>query len=184
MFSNARDILSVRPVAVLLLLLLAPAQRAASSNVEDRFELYELMDRYGVVHDFGSPAEYADLFTADGEISVADGPVLVKGREALMAQAQRDHERFGGRAQGDGSSSSIMRHIITNRVVRITGPAEAYGSSYVITLINDKTSGPQILSFSRYEDRYRKLKGAWHIAHRSIFTESGNPELGKKLGFR
>lgn len=166
------------------LLLAAPIQQAAASNAEERFELLELMDRYGVVHDFGTAAEYADLFTDDGEISVANGPVLVKGREALMEQARRDHERFGGPVQADGTRASIMRHIITNRVVRITGPAQAQGSSYVITLIMDKTAGPQILSFSRYEDRYRKLKSGWRIAHRSIITESGNAELGKKLGFR
>ena len=60
------------------------------------------MDRYGVVHDFGSPAEYADLFTDDGEISVGHGPALLKGREALITQAQRDRERFGTPAQADG----------------------------------------------------------------------------------
>lgn len=169
--------------AVLLLWLLCLFRGAEASNVEDQFEIMALMDQYGVVHDFGTPAEYADLFTADGEISVANGPVLVKGREALMAQARRDHERFGGPPQADGTSSSIMRHIISNRVVRIMGHGDAQGSCYVITLINDRTAGPQILSFSRYEDRYRKLNGVWRIAHRSIVTESGNQELGKKLGF-
>jgi hypothetical protein len=55
----------------------------------------ELMDRYGLVHDSGTPEEYADLFTTDGEIATsAGGPAIVKGREALIAQARRDHERF------------------------------------------------------------------------------------------
>lgn len=174
-------------VAVLMLLLLlfaAPVKQAIAGDFEDRFALTELMDRYGVVHDFGTPQEYADLFTEDGEIATGNGPVLVKGRAALMAQARRDHERFAGPKQADGTSSSIMRHIITNRVVHLTGRGQAQGSSYVITLINDQTHGPQILSFSRYEDRYLKMKGIWRIAHRTIIMESGNPELAKKLGFR
>jgi hypothetical protein len=31
---------------------------------------------------------------------------------------------------------------------------------------------------------YRKEGGVWRIAHRAIITESGNPVLGQKLGFR
>jgi hypothetical protein len=77
-----------------------------------------------------------------------------------------------------------MRHLITNRIVTLDGKGTATGSSYVITLINDKETGPQILSMSRYEDRYIKLKGEWRIAHRSIILESGNQVLGRKLGFQ
>lgn len=182
MSGNRRDKMGVRLFLAALVLLAAPVQRATSGGLEDRFEIMELMDRYGVVHDFGTPEEYADLFTDDGEISIGNAPALIKGRPALIAQARRDHERFG--VPGAGGNSSIMRHVITNRVVRLTSNAEAQGSSYVITLINDKIAGPQILSFSRYEDRYRKVKGTWRIAHCSITIDSGNSELGKKLGFR
>jgi hypothetical protein len=157
---------------------------AFADDTSNRVQIMELMDRYGVVHDFGTPEEYADLFTQDGEIAVGNGPPIVKGREALIAQARRDQERFGAPPAADGSRSSIMRHIITNRIVKRAGRNDAEGSSYVITLINDKEAGPQILSFSRYEDRYRKEGGVWRIAHRAIITESGNPVLGRKLGFR
>jgi hypothetical protein len=163
---------------------LLAATGAGADDTSNRVQIMELMDRYGVVHDFGTAEEYADLFTQDGEIAVGNGPPIVKGREALIAQARRDIERFAAPPAADGTRSSIMRHMITNRVVRRIGRNEAEGSSYVITLINDKEAGPQILSFSRYEDRYRKERGVWRIAHRAIITESGNPVLGKKLGLR
>ena len=184
MFRAPLNDAGLRQAAIILLLLAAPVRQALSSTAEDRFEILELMDRYGVVHDLGSPEEYADLFTEDGEISAAKGPVLVKGRQALIEQARQDHERFGGPTQADGTKTSIMRHIITDRIVRLTGAGQAQGSSYVITLINDKSEGPQILSFSRYEDTYRKIKGVWRISHRSIIIESGNSQLGKKIGFK
>ena len=151
---------------------------AAASDVEDRFLIMELMDRYGVVHDFGSPEEYADLFTAEGEIGTS-----TKGREALIAQAKRDHERFSAPPGPDGKVSSIMRHIISNRVVKLTGPDTAEGSCYVITMINDKKDGPLVMSLSRYVDRYARTKDGWRIAHRDIVLETGNQEIGKRFGF-
>src|SRR6187397_3579439 len=90
-----------------------PPADAALQRIADRTLVRELMDRYGVVHDSGTPEEYADLFTADGEIAVvAGGPAIVKGREALMAQARRDHERFGTEPAANGKTTSIMRHLI------------------------------------------------------------------------
>jgi hypothetical protein len=58
------------PVArtlVALLLLGAPIALPAADliqDVVDRTLIRELMDRYGIVHDSGTPEEYADLFTA------------------------------------------------------------------------------------------------------------------------
>jgi hypothetical protein len=151
---------------------------AAASAAEDRFLIMELMDRYGVVHDFGTPEEYADLFTAEGEIGTR-----IKGREALIAQAKRDHERFSAPPGPDGKVSSIMRHIISNRIVKLTGADSAEGSCYVITMINDKKEGPLVMSMSRYVDRYARTKDGWRIAHRDIVLETGNQEIGKRFGF-
>ena len=152
---------------------------AAATEVEDRFLIMELMDRYGVVHDFGTPEEYADLFTADGEIGTR-----VKGRQALIEQAKRDHEKYSAAPGPDGKVSSIMRHIISNRIVKLTGPDTAEGSCYVITVINEKSGdGPLVMSLSRYVDRYARTKDGWRIAHRDIVMESGNREIGKRFGF-
>jgi hypothetical protein len=163
---------------------LALPSAAAASDAEDRFEITELMDRYGVVHDFGSPEEYAALFTPDGEMAISGTPVVIKGREALMAQAKRDHERYVTPTGPNGENVSFMRHIITNRVVTLTGQGTATGSCYVTTMIHDGDNGPVLMSFGRYIDRYVKLDDEWKIAHRDIKLEFGNQGLAKRLGFR
>ena len=108
----------LRVSLTLLCLAAAPSGLIATDSMQtiaDRMLIRELMDRYGLVHDSGSPEEYADLFTADGEIAVAPGgPAIVKGRQALIAQARRDHERFGNEPAANGKTTSIMRHLISN----------------------------------------------------------------------
>lgn len=154
---------------------------AALLEIADRTLIRELMDRYGTVHDSGTPDEYADLFTSDGEIATG-GRVLVKGREALMAQAQRDHDRFG-ETDANGRWTSIMRHLIGNAQIEVTGDGTAEGTCYVTTVVRKGDVGPAILSISRYVDRYVKASGQWRIAHREIFLEFGNAELAVQMGF-
>lgn len=170
-----------------LLVVIAPMQIQAADTLQavaDRTLIRELLDRYGLVHDSGSPEEYADLFTADGEIAVAaGGPAIVKGREALMAQARRDHERFGNEPAGKGKTTSIMRHLISNAQITLTGADSATGTCYVTTVVKKGDIGPTILSISRYTDRYVKQGGDWRIQRREITIEQGNGELGKALGF-
>ena len=170
-----------------LLLLAAPVMLPAADSLQaiaDRTLIRELLDRYGNVHDSGTPEQYADLFMPDGEIAVAaGGPAIVKGREALMAQARRDHERFGNEPAANGKTTSIMRHLISNAEITLTGADTATGTCYVTTIVKKGDVGPAILSISRYTDRYAKLKGEWRIQRREITIEFGNGELGKQLGF-
>ena len=161
----------------------APAPDPELQQVVDRVQIRELMDRYGTVHDSGTPDEYADLFMPDGEIAVGGGAVIVKGREALLAQAQRDHDRYGV-TDANGRWSSIMRHLISNAQVTITGENTAEGTCYVTTVVRKGAVGPAILSISRYVDRYVKTDGGWRIQNRQIFLEFGNDELAGQMGFR
>lgn len=159
-----------------------PPADTALQQIAERTLIRELMDRYGTVHDSGTPEEYADLFTPDGEIAVGGGPVLVKGREALMAQARRDHDRFG-ETDANGNWTSIMRHLIGNAEIRLTGDTTAEGTCYVTTVVKKGNLGPEILSISRYVDRYVKAGGQWRIERREIFLEFGNSELAAQMGF-
>jgi hypothetical protein len=160
----------------------APTIDPALQQAADRLAIRELMDLYGTVHDMGTPEEYADLFTEDGEIATGGGPVLVKGREALIAQAVRDHERYS-ETDARGRTSSIMRHLITNAQVRLLDDGTAEGTCYVTTTVKKGNVGPGILSISRYVDRYVKIEGQWRIKRREIYLEHGNQELGALMGF-
>ncbi|RYZ65338.1 MAG: nuclear transport factor 2 family protein [Proteobacteria bacterium] len=160
----------------------APAPDALQT-IADRQLIRELLDRYGNVHDSGTPEQYADLFTDDGEIAVAAGaPPVVKGRTALLAQARRDHERFS-ETLADGRQTSIMRHLISNAEITVTAPEAATGTCYVTTIVRKGDVGPAILSLSRYTDRYVKQAGRWRIARREITIEFGDARLGRELGF-
>jgi hypothetical protein len=160
-----------------------PQPDPAISAAADRLAIRELMDLYGTVHDSGTPEEYADLFTSDGEIAIGGGQVVVKGREALVAQAVRDHERYS-ETDAQGRSGSIMRHLISNAQVTITGEGAATGTCYVTTLVRKGTVGPAILSVSRYVDRYVKADGQWRIQRREIFLEFGSDQLAVEMGLR
>lgn len=161
-----------------------PAQASADEAL-DRFAIAELMDLYGVVHDFGTPEQYADLFTADGEIAVSrGGRAVIKGRDALMAQARRDHEKYVRPTGPNGENEFFMRHIVSNKVVTITGDDTAEGSCFVITLLNNGANGPDMLSFGRYFDTYAKNDGKWLITRREIVLDFGNENLAIRFGFR
>jgi hypothetical protein len=159
-----------------------PPADTALQQIAERALIRELMDRYGTVHDSGTPEQYADLFTADGEIAAGGGRVLAKGRDALLEQARRDHDRFG-ETDPSGRWTSIMRHLISNAQITLTGDDTAEGTCYVTTVVKKGDVGPEILSISRYVDRYVKAGGEWRIARREIFLEFGNSELAARLGF-
>jgi hypothetical protein len=52
-----------------------------------------------------------------------------------------------------------------------------------VTVVKKGDIGPDILSISRYTDRYAKHNGEWRIQRREITIEFGNGALGKQLGF-
>ena len=102
---------------------------------------------------------------------------------ARVYQARRDHERFGTEPAANGTTTSIMRHLISNAQVTLTGTDTATGTCYVTTVVKKGDIGPAILSISRYTDRYARQNGEWRIQRREITIEFGNGALGKQLGF-
>ena len=155
---------------------------AKAEEVDDRSEIANLMMHYGEVHDFGTPEEYAALFTEQGEIAIGD-QVVVKGHDKLVDQAVRDHEKYTVSLPG-GQTTFLMRHLITNTVVQSLNGDRATGSSFVTTIIRDGEEGPKILSIGRYVDTFERQQGKWKIARRVISIDFGNPELGRKYGFQ
>lgn len=163
------------PVALVL------AQPAIAAHADDRAAIVNAVMRYGELHDFGTPEDYAAQFTADAEI-VLSGQVVAKGRDALVAQAKRDHERFGITLP-DGTHTSPMRHLISNVVVERLDARHATASSYVVTIIRDGDDGPKILSVGRYLDEFQRIGGQWKIGRRTILLDFGDTKLGRKYGF-
>ena len=90
---------------------------------------------------------------------------------------------YEGEPTADGKAALIMRHVISNRMVELTGKDAARGSSYVTTLIKTPDNGLALLSIGRYEDEYVRRGGVWRIAKRRILLDIGDQKLGRQLGF-
>ena len=149
----------------------------------EKHEIRQLMNRYSLAIDLTDPEAYASVFTDDGELVLAGEMVIAKGREALMAQAQSDKERFNPGAKDGTRSFMVMRSVLTNPVVTLTGEDSATGISYIQIVVDQEGVGPVILSQGRYEDEYRKVDGNWLIARRSLFTtDMANFEVAQDLG--
>lgn len=168
-------------LAVLCCLPVTIIQASEPDGLADRMLIHELQSRYALAHDLTDPQMYASVFTEDAEL-IGGGRVVAKGRQALMDAASNDRKRFNPGAAEGKRSFMTMRHVITNSVVDLTGPTSAKGICYVLTIVNQKNHGPEIMSVGRYEDQYVKTKGEWLIARREIFMDMGNTELGKEIG--
>ncbi len=103
-----------------------------------------------------------------------EGPAVVKGRQGLIVQARRDHRRFGNEPSAAGEPNSIMRHLISNSAITITGRESAIGSCYVTTMVKKGDIRPAILRIFRYTDHFAKQHGEWRIRRREITIEFGN----------
>lgn len=171
----------LRPLLTLCLLLgTAGALGDEQSELLDRLQIMELQSRYALAHDLTDPDGYAAVFTEDAEL-VGSGRVLAKGREALHAIGVNDRKRFNNSLPEDVRSFGVMRHVVTNQVIDLTGPDTAEGLCYVLTIANRTDEGPQILSVGRYEDQYRRVDGRWLIARREIVMDMGNDALAAQV---
>jgi hypothetical protein len=90
----------------------------------------KLINQFANFNDGGRHDELAALFTEDGQYARPTDPDnFVQGRAAILAA-------FKGRA-----ADKLTRHLITNIVVDVTGPASATGICYV-TLYAGSTGKP------------------------------------------
>jgi uncharacterized protein (TIGR02246 family) len=102
---------------------------------------------------------YADLFTADGELSLA-------GQAARGRQGIKD---FVGALPAEPR----VIHVITNLSYTVEGDS-ATGSAYWQD-IGMAGSGVGVLIAGHYEDTLSKVNGAWKIAKRAIVIEFAPP---------
>jgi ketosteroid isomerase-like protein len=167
---------------VMGVLLVMQAQAATlEEQLADRLLIQEVQNRYALAHDLTDPSMYASVFTEDAEL-VSAGRVLAKGREAMYAIGENDRKRFNADAAEGERSFGVMRHIVTNSVIDLTGEDTARGFCYVLTIVNAEGVGPQIMSVGRYEDEFKKVDGRWLISHREIVMDMGNQDLARQIG--
>ena len=99
------------------------------------------------------------------------------------AVMDRDGERFEGiealrAAYASRPSGRLTRHVLSNTVVRITGPDDAESISYVTVYRYVRTRpdeappyqvpGPEVLG--EYRDRFRRTAAGWRLSSRITRT--------------
>ena len=108
--------------------------------------------------DNGDHAALAELFMADGTYDRPFSPGYpFHGRDRIQA-IFRDRPPI------------LVRHLVTNVLVEVTGETSARGSSYLIMMSNhDHVTPPQKANgifVGGFDDEYRLEGGAWRFASR------------------
>ena len=137
--------------------------------LEDELAIHRLIVRYGLAVDVGDADGAAGVFTEDGVYDV-DGPLLMRGREAVRAMVR------GPRHQ---AMLPDCAHQIGPAVVEVDGDrATAVGYSRVYHK-RDGAIGIYRVSFNRWE--LERRDGSWLIVRRTTRL-LGHAEAARLFG--
>ena len=148
----------------------AQAPRAAKPLApQDYIDIQQLAARYAFAIDtcVNAGADFADLFTEDGEFSVSQqwgvaGNRKTRGRVALMDAAGGDG--VGGCKDPKTTMGYGISHIVVNHVITPT-PDGASGKSYILA-IGVGGDPTRIERQGGYDDVYVKTPFGWRIKTR------------------
>ena len=121
-------------------------------ELEDREAIRDLARRYAHCVWQKDVEGAIDLFTEDGEMDTGEREII-RGREALLA-TYRD---MVGDAQ--------FQPFVHNHVVDIAGD-EATGTCYLD--LRSTSEGRSMIGSGYYEDRYKRVDGAWKFHSRKL----------------
>ena len=134
-------------------------------TADDRSEIIILAGRYSQSLDLRDPDAWRACFTDDAVMEMELQQLWITG-DALWSLAS---------GVTDADDDRVSRHQPSNFVIDGDGD-EATMSSYC-TVVSAGSRGnpfgePARITFQgRYEDRLRRVDGAWKIAHRKIITD-------------
>ena len=132
-----------------------------TGRVEDEWALAKLGHEFAAAVDDGSVEQAAALFTADGVFEVMG--VEHTGHAAIAAYVDK------ARRAGMTGPRSGARHLVTNVLVTVDSADAAHGRSEFV-LMTPGDAGPYVRVAGGYRDRYRRVDGAWLIAHRTVVS--------------
>ena len=134
-------------------------------TADDRSEIIVLAGRYSQSLDLRDPDGWRSCFTDDAVMEMELQQLWITG-DALW-----------GLASGvtDSDDDRVSRHQPSNFVIDGDGD-EATMKSYCTVVSGGSRDNPfvepaRITFQGRYEDRLRRVDGAWKIAHRKILTD-------------
>ncbi len=139
------------------------ARASASSELQDRAAIQNLVVKYTIALDTLDADMYASVFAEDAEFTF--GGKTYKGRAEIRKIVSDLKERRAAASTADGPKSY---HALSNTYVELVNDHEARHRSYWQT-ITGPSSGPfTVGGMGRYEDTLVKRKGEWLIQKREI----------------
>ncbi len=121
--------------------------------MNDKFEIFELMNNYILSIDSHNNAQFADNFTNDG---VYDSPWgVAEGREAIIGNINYWHS--------SGITKGKRHYVGAIRITELSGDFAKVESNYWIA---EADTTPSIVATGYYIDTVKKVNGEWKIAHR------------------
>ena len=144
-------------------------------NAEDRSEIILLAGRYSQSLDLRDADGWRSCFTDDAVMEMELQQLWITG-DALWNLSSD---------AGDSDDDRVSRHQPSNFVIDGDGD-EATMKSYC-TVVSAGSRGnpfgePARITFQgRYEDRLRRVDGAWKIAHRKIITDWIDSEINAEV---
>jgi len=149
-------------------------------RLEDEQAILRTLYKYAHSLDAGLPDDWLACFTADVDYEVrypmppeparvAKGTqrgssVFHKGLDQMKAFVTSVIERGG----------PTRKHMICEPRIELAGD-EATGVTYYFT-VDYADGAPEVLTFGRYLDSYRRVDGRWLIANRIVDTQGQRPK--------
>ena len=158
---------------------------AGFARLSDEREIERIIYSYGHVIDFGTPADYAALFTEEGVVEVRSAFFQVLGLDIgipkplmeLMvsrgAAVTPDGMAFKGEAALKAFVTRPPRtarslHVTSQPLVRLLDADAAEAKSYLRIYSHAPQAQPQIVGFGRYLDQFARTPSGWRIRQRVI----------------
>lgn len=157
----------------------------AFARVSDEREIERIILSYGHVIDFGTPADYAALFTEDGVVEVRSAffqvlnldigipKPLMELMTARGAEPTPDGMAFKGEAALKAFVTRPPRtarslHVTSQPLVRLLDADTAEAKSYLRIYSHAPQAQPQLMGFGRYLDQFKRTASGWRIRERVI----------------
>jgi len=129
----------------------------------DEAEIRDLIVRIGMIRAFGSPEDYAAMFTTDAvweRPPGADGEPSTHGLEAELAHFR---DNIAAKISGPGSHA---HHIIPSSVITLDGDAADALSQLIF--VNNADAKPNIVKMWIVRDELVRTAQGWRIRRRRM----------------
>jgi hypothetical protein len=120
------------------------------SELSDRIEIADLIHRLGACLDEHRFDDLRTLFVEDATVATPGG--TAQGRDALIAQATRNHAQY-----------ERLQHVITNVLVDLDGERAAVRANLVVALVRDGGT-PELMLGEVYRFQARRTGEGWRLA--------------------